>query len=153
MSQRWCWATLLVAAACAKPAPQPGPIMDPGRLTPDFEIQFTRSADAWTRGDLEAFMRDYAPGDLPTYVNRGHLVRGYDAIRGLYAGRFAPGAERDSLRFEEFQVRSISDHQALLFGRYILYRNGNTTASGPFTLLMERMPEGWRILHDHSSRD
>jgi hypothetical protein len=26
-------------------------------------------------------------------------------------------------------------------------------AAGPFTLVMEQQPEGWRILHDHSSSD
>jgi ketosteroid isomerase-like protein len=37
--------------------------------------------------------------------------------------------------------------------RYVLYRNGETIASGPFTLVMERRPDGWKILHDHTSPD
>lgn len=152
MSYRWFLAAMLLSA-CA-PAPSPGaPTMDPGRLVPDFQAQFTRSAAAWNRGDLDAFMSDYAPGDLPTYVAGGHLVRGYDAIRSRYAPSFAPGARRDSLRIEELQVRPITDQYVLLTARYILFRGGSTTASGPFTLLMERRPEGWKILHDHSSSD
>jgi ketosteroid isomerase-like protein len=37
--------------------------------------------------------------------------------------------------------------------RYILRRGGTVSASGPFTLVIERRPAGWRILHDHSSSD
>jgi uncharacterized protein (TIGR02246 family) len=151
MSHRWVLAVLL-AGGCA-PSPPPGPVMDPGRIQPDFEIQFARAAAAWNRGDLDAFMSDYAPGDLPTYVSAGHLVRGFDAIRSHYAPAFAPGAQRDSLRVEELQVRTISDRFVLLSARYVLFRGGVTTASGPFTLLMEHRPEGWKILHDHSSSD
>lgn len=127
--------------------------MDPGRLVPDFQAQFTQEAAAWNRGDLDTFMGDYAPGDLPTYMAGGHLLRGFDEIRNYYAPRFAPGARRDSLRYEEFQVRPLTDRYVLLTARYILYHGGSTTASGPFTLLMERRPEGWKILHDHSSSD
>ena len=127
--------------------------MDPARLLPDFQVQFAHSAAAWNRGDLDAFMSDYAPGDLPTYVAAGHLVRGYEAIRSRYAPNFAVGARRDSLRIEELQVRPITDRYVLLTARYILHRGDTTTASGPFTLLMERRPEGWKILHDHSSSD
>jgi ketosteroid isomerase-like protein len=127
--------------------------MDPGRLLPDFQAQFSNEAAAWNRGDLDTFMSDYAPGDLPTYVARGHLVRGFDVIRSHYAPSFAPGARRDSLRIEEMQVRPITDRFVLLTARYILFRGDSTTASGPFTLLMERRPDGWKILHDHSSSD
>jgi ketosteroid isomerase-like protein len=153
MSHRWLLAAILVSA-CAAPSPSPGPpTMDPGRLLPSFQLQFASEAAAWNRGDLDAFMSDYAPGDLPTYVAGGHLVRGFDAIRSRYAPRFAPGARRDSLRIEELQVRPITDRYVLLTARYILFRGDSTTASGPFTLLMERRPEGWKILHDHSSSD
>lgn len=138
---------------CASPQPKPVAIMDPGRLEHDFQAQFARSAAAWNRGDLDGFMSDYAADSLPTFVAGGHLIRGHDAIRARYAPLFAPGAQRDSLRFEEMSVRRITDRFVLVSARYVLYRNGATTASGPFTLLMERQPEGWKILHDHSSSD
>ena len=152
MPHRW----LLVAAltsGCAAPATTPAPHMDPGHLASGIESQFARSARAWNAGNLDAFMADYAPDTLPTYFAEGHLVRGFDFIRSQYAPRFAPGARRDSLRFEEFNVRPFTNGFALVTARFILYRNGATTASGPFTLLMEHRPEGWKILHDHSSSD
>jgi ketosteroid isomerase-like protein len=42
---------------------------------------------------------------------------------------------------------------ALLTARYVLHRGGATTSSGPFTLVMQRQSDGWRILHDHTSSD
>lgn len=144
--------TLLLAVACSRgPAPSPAP--DPAGLTRQLEAQFGRSAEAWNRGDLDAFMSDYAADTLPTFISRGHLRRGFDFIRSNYEPQFRPGARRDSLRFEEFHVRPITADYALVTARFILYRNGRTTASGPFTLLLQHRPEGWRILHDHSSSD
>lgn len=152
MSHRW----LLLGAlglGCAQPAQRPEPSIDPGRLGGSIQQQLMRSAQAWNRGDLDAFMSDYAPDSLPTFVAGGHLHRGFDWIRNRYAPSFAPGAARDSLRFEEFDVRPITDGFALVTARYVLYSNGRTSASGPFTLLMQQRPEGWRILHDHTSSD
>jgi beta-aspartyl-peptidase (threonine type) len=152
MPYRW----LLLAAigsGCASPAPRPEPSIDPGRLRGSLQEQFFRSAQAWNRGDLDAFMSDYAPDSLPTVVAEGHLRRGFDYIRSRYAAQFAPGATRDSLRFEEFTIRPLTAEFALVTARYVLYSNGRTSASGPFTLLMQLRPEGWKILHDHTSRD
>jgi uncharacterized protein (TIGR02246 family) len=152
MSYRW----LLVAVlgfGCTQPAQRPEPSIDPGRLSGSIQQQFMRSAQAWNRGDLEAFMADYAPDSLPTFVADGHLERGYDYIRSRYAPLFAPGTTRDSLRFEEFRVRPVTEGFALVTARYVLYANGRTTSSGPFTLLLQQRPEGWKILHDHTSSD
>jgi beta-aspartyl-peptidase (threonine type) len=98
-------------------------------------------------------MSDYAPESTTTYVDGRRSRAGIDFIRGVYAPRFSPGATRDSLHFEEVEVRPLSPTLALVTARYILQREDEITASGPFTLVMERRPEGWRILHDHSSRD
>lgn len=152
MSHRWLFLAAL-SVGCTQPAPRPEPNIDPGRLTGSLETQFLRAAQAWNRGDLDAFMSDYAPGSLPTYVTGGHVVQGFDQIRSHYAPAFEPGARRDSLRFEEFKIRPIADRFALVTARYILYSNGRTSASGPFTVLLEQRPEGWKILHDHSSSD
>lgn len=115
--------------------------------------QFDRSAKAWNAGDLAGFLSDYAEGTETGFVSGGKLRKGYDFIRANYAPRFAPGAERDSLRFEDFDVRPLRPDLAIIFARYVLYRNGATTSSGPFTLVMERQRAGWRILHDHTSSD
>ncbi len=98
-------------------------------------------------------MSDYAPESTTTYVDGRRSRAGFDFIRGVYAPRFAAGAQRDSLHFEEIEVRPLSPSLALVTARFILQRGSEITASGPFTLVMEQRPQGWKILHDHSSSD
>jgi beta-aspartyl-peptidase (threonine type) len=115
--------------------------------------QLERAAKDWNRGDLDGFLSDYAPESTTTFVDGRRARHGFDFIRERYARWFAPDARRDSLHFEEVEARPLSPTLALVTARYILERNGATTSSGPFTLVMERRPEGWKILHDHSSSD
>jgi ketosteroid isomerase-like protein len=98
-------------------------------------------------------MSDYAAESTTTYVDGRRARGGFDFIRGVYAPRFSAGAKRDSLSFEELEVRPLSATIALVTARFILQRQNQITASGPFTLVMERRPEGWKILHDHTSSD
>jgi uncharacterized protein (TIGR02246 family) len=144
---------LALLVACSSPPPSPPPLQDRAALTSSFQEQFARSADAWNRGDLDAFLSDYAADGLTSFVSGGHLHQGMDFIRQHYAPRFAPGASRDSLRFEEFDVRPLSPTLSLVTARFILHNTEGTTASGPFTLVMERRSDGWKILHDHTSTD
>ena len=140
-------------AACTHPGPDHAWLPDRQALTGLIVAQLNRSAQDWNRGDLESFLSDYAPDSLPTFFAQGHLHRGLDFIRAHYAPRFAPGATRDSLRFEEIDARPLSPTLALVTARFVLVHGGQTTASGPFTLVMEQRPDGWKILHDHSSSD
>jgi beta-aspartyl-peptidase (threonine type) len=144
---------LALTGACAAPAMRLTPLPDAVLLTDTLVAQFVRSADAWNRGDLDAFVGDYARDPETGFVSGGHLRRGYSWIRENYAPRFVSGARRDSLRFEEFNVRPLAPAVALVTARFILFSGGRTTASGPFTLIMERRPDGWKILHDHTSSD
>lgn len=145
--------TVLAGTGCGHPAPAAAPLPERTALTATLQAQFARSAADWNRGDLDGFVSDYAPDSGTTFIAAGHLRHGFAFIRENYAPRFAAGARRDSLRFEEFEVRPLSPSLALVTARYILFRNGETTASGPFTLVMESRPDGWKILHDHSSSD
>lgn len=153
--------TLVVAglvAACA-PAAQTGApasasLADARALTDTIRAQFARSAEAWNRGDLDGFMEDYARDSTTSYVAGGHLRQGYGTIRSNYARNyFAPGKTRGTLSFEEFNVRPLSPTLALVFARFRLEDGGQVTGSGPFTIVMERRADGWKILHDHSSGD
>jgi uncharacterized protein (TIGR02246 family) len=122
-------------------------------LTDTVVAQLNRAANDWNRGDLNAFLSDYAPESTTTFVDGRRARHGIDFIRQNYTPWFAPGARRDSLRFEEVEVRPLSRILALVTARFLLERGGQTTRSGPFTLVMERQSQGWKIIHDHSSSD
>jgi beta-aspartyl-peptidase (threonine type) len=151
--------TLFLAAALtacrtgAGPAAAVAPRLDAAALTEQMRQQLDRSARDWNRGDLDGFVSDYAAESTTTFVDGFRPRHGFDFIRSRYSRRFRPGVERDSLHFEEIAARPLSPSLALVTGRFFLQRADTTTASGPFTLVMERRPEGWRILHDHTSSD
>jgi uncharacterized protein (TIGR02246 family) len=149
--------TLLLAAAITACQTDGKPGSGQASSTADLAAQITsqldRAAADWNRGDLEAFLSDYAPESTTTFVDGRRARHGFDFIRQNYAPRFAPGARRDSLHFEEIEARSLGPDFALVTARFVLMRDRQVTASGPFTLVMQQRPGGWRILHDHSSSD
>ncbi|HEX9630928.1 MAG TPA: nuclear transport factor 2 family protein [Gemmatimonadales bacterium] len=141
-------AILLIAGAlgCAPAAAPP-----PDDPTPELERLMRRSAESWNAGDLDGFLITYARDSATTFVTSRGPVYGFEAIRGRYAARFEPGAERDSLTFTEFTVRMLGGNYVLSTARYVLARGDSVTATGPFTVIWERRPEGWRMIHDHTS--
>jgi ketosteroid isomerase-like protein len=110
-----------------------------------------RSAADWNRGDLDAFMADYMPGETTTYIGRNGVLHGPEAIRWVYAPRFAPGGVRDSLSFENLEVDLLAPNVAHAIAYYVLSRGDSTVARGPTSLVMGRVEGRWRIVHDHSS--
>ncbi|MBX9927413.1 MAG: DUF4440 domain-containing protein [Gemmatimonadaceae bacterium] len=137
----------VVALAAARPHPQQDVA---GRARAEIPAMMARSAVHWNAGQLDAFMADYT--DSATFVARKGIIRGRDAIRGVYAARFAPGAQRDSLSFEMLDIDPLGPSTAHVVARYLLHRGDSLTSSGPTSLLMRRSPAGrWRIAHDHSS--
>lgn len=131
-------------------APQP----DTRALEGEIDSMLTASAGAWNAGDLEGFLDDYSAGPGMTFLGGSGRIRGIDEVRERYrASYWAPGTARDSLRFEDVEVRPLGPDHALATGRYVLHdpAEGATSATGWFTLVLEREAGGWRIVHDHSS--
>jgi ketosteroid isomerase-like protein len=144
---RWTWSVLLLVACSA-------PKIIPGDPQAEITAMLERSARDWNRGDLAGFMSDYAPDSLTSYVSGRHVQYGwqplYDRYRTTY---FAPGKFRDSLGFAEVRVRPLTLDLALCTARFQLSRGDSVTASGPFTLLLQKRGDRWLILHDHTSAD
>jgi uncharacterized protein (TIGR02246 family) len=113
-----------------------------------------RSAAAWNRGDLATFMDDYARDSTLTYVSRGRADTGWQALYdGYQRNYFAPGTSRDSLTFTDVRVHALAPDLAYATARFRLLRGDSVTASGPFTLVLERRDGRWLILHDHTTQD
>ncbi len=130
---------------------QSGP-SDPAVLARDVERLLAEAAAAWNRGDLEGFVSTYAVEPTTTFVSGGEVRHGFEWIRRNYAPRFAPGAARDSLRFERLETRALGSGHALATAHYVLFAGDSTTATGVFTLVMRRVGDRWLMIHDHTSR-
>ncbi|NNM03862.1 MAG: DUF4440 domain-containing protein, partial [Gemmatimonadetes bacterium] len=63
------------------------------------------SAASWNGGDLDGFMDDYWRSDDLTFSGGTGVTRGWESVRTRYLDTYwAPGASRDSLRFEGIEV-------------------------------------------------
>jgi ketosteroid isomerase-like protein len=145
---RGTWRLAVLAAACAAPKASFG---DPPT---EIAAMLRRAAADWNRGDLTGFMSDYAPDSLTSYVSGGHVQYGWQKLYDRYrVAYFAPGKTRDSLTFEEVRVRPLTIDLALCTARFLLRRGDSVTASGPFTLVLQKRGDRWYILHDHTSAD
>jgi ketosteroid isomerase-like protein len=55
-----------------------------------------------------------------------------------------------ALTFSDLEITLLSPDAAVVLGRWNLKR-ANDQPHGRFTLIFKRTPEGWRIVHDHTS--
>jgi ketosteroid isomerase-like protein len=107
---------------------------------------------AWNRGDIRAFMEAYAGSDETTFVGKT-VTRGRTAILDDYLKRYTSRERMGTLEFSEIEVRPLCAEFASVLGRWQLTRapaaGGN--AGGRFTLVMRKLPAGWKIVLDHTS--
>jgi beta-aspartyl-peptidase (threonine type) len=123
----------------------------------DVVAVLERQRDAWNRGDLEGYMDGYLRSPDLVFTSGGGVRRGWDETLARYRARYgaAPGA-MGRLGFEILDVRPLgaapaaAPTAAVVLGRWEL--TGTPEAGGGvFTVVMERTPSGWRIVHDHTS--
>jgi beta-aspartyl-peptidase (threonine type) len=106
---------------------------------------------AWNRGDLEEFMAGYWSSPDLTFFSAGTRTQGWEATLERYRKRYlSEGQEMGRLTFSELTVDVLAPDGAVVRGRWQLVRSKDRPG-GLFTLLFRRFPEGWRIVHDHTS--
>lgn len=140
------------AAACQSTPPAGGPAPAGGHDGAAIREVLEKSTEEWNRGNLEGFVLPY--DTVATFVGGRGLLRGRGAIRQRYAeSYFRTGTPTGVLAFRDLEVQMLGRDHALVIGRYVVSdrASGQEAATGLFSLTMVRRPEGWRILHDHSS--
>ena len=150
---RFAAAIAALVVGCARATP-PSSVVSPDvarSARAEIAATFAHGARAWNAGDLDDFLSDYYPDTSTTYIARRGVLHGVEAIRGAYASRFGPGAQRDSLHFENLEVDVLAPGLANAIAWYVLMRGDSVTARGPTSLLMRKHDGRWRIVHDHSS--
>ena len=108
-------------------------------------------ATAWNRGDLEGFMQGYWRSPKLTFSSGSDVTRGWDATLERYKKRYrSEGAEMGKLTFSNLEIEPLGPDAALVRGHWQLIRTKDKPG-GIFTLIFRKFPEGWRIIHDHTS--
>jgi ketosteroid isomerase-like protein len=128
------------------------PAFDAGAAAAAVRAVLAEQVTAWNRGDLEAFMQGYVQTDSLRFASGGTVQRGWQTTLDRYRRTYPDGQAMGTLAFEDLDVRILGPRWAVVFGRWQLAREaGLPDLGGLFTLLFERRPEGWRIVHDHTS--
>jgi len=104
---------------------------------------------AWNRGDIAEFMAYYWESPDLTFQSGGRRLYGWQSLMDRYRTSYG-GEKMGRLTFEDLEINILSDQHAYALGRYRLnYPREEKT--GVFTIILRRFPQGWRIIHDHSS--
>jgi len=105
---------------------------------------------AWNEGNIEAFMQGYNKSDSLRFASGGNVTYGWQTTLDRYLKGYPDKSIMGQLTFSEIDIKLISNTSALAFGKWELERDGDHPW-GLFTLIFQQTPEGWRIVHDHTS--
>ena len=106
--------------------------------------------DAWNKGDIDGFMNGYARSASTVFISEDTIRRGWRTVRDRYKKKYSSRAKMGILTFSDLEITLLSSDSAVASGRWQLKRSNNQPY-GRFTLILRRLREGWRIVHDHTS--
>jgi ketosteroid isomerase-like protein len=131
-----------IAAAAGKAVEEP------------IRVVLGQQEQAWNRGDLEGYMQGYWKSPDLMFYSGGTVTRGWEATLERYRRRYkSEGKEMGRLDFTEDMIEMLGAVSAVGRGRWNLTLSDGRKLTGLYTVILKRLPEGWRIVHDHSSSE
>ena len=150
-----CLATCLAAASLglsARVSAQAGAVGSGSSPAGAITAVLTKSAADWNRGDLDAFATSYK--NSPDILFHGRKIsRGYAQMLASYQTGYSTRAKMGTLSFSDLQVQPLDDRFATTTGHFHLERTaeGGGNADGYFLLVLEKTPDGWKIVRDDTT--
>lgn len=120
--------------------------------SPEAEIEalIEQQAADWNDGDIDAFMNVYWKSEQLTFSSGGEISRGFDATLARYKKRYPTSVEMGKLTFSELEFLPLDTSAMQVLGVWNLKRD--LPIGGRFTLIFRHFPDGWKIVHDHTSK-
>ena len=109
-----------------------------------------KQQEAWNQGDVDTFLQGYWRSPELTFSGTGGIARGWDGVLARYKEHYPNREAMGKLEFSDLGIRFLGKNAALVLGHWHLTRQKGDVG-GVFSLVFERFPEGWRIIHDHTS--
>jgi len=110
--------------------------------------------DAWNRYDLQAFMAGYWNSPKLTFFSGAQRTSGWQGALDRYRKTYqSQGKEMGKLEFSGLQIEPLASDAAFVRGEWHLTMSDGKTPHGLFTLVFRRFPDGWKIIHDHTSAE
>jgi ketosteroid isomerase-like protein len=125
-----------------------------GNDTKAIDHVLRKQQEAWNRHDLEGFMAGYWNSPELTFFSGGKEQHGWQATMERYLANYAsPGHEMGKLEFSNLRVEVLSQASAFVRGSWRVTMSDGRAPHGLFTLVFRKFPEGWKIVHDHTSAE
>lgn len=143
---------LIYLPACRSAAAQSGG--EYGNETKAIEHVLHKQQEAWNRHDLEGFMSGYWNSSGLTFFSGAKESDGWQATMDRYLATYSsPGHQMGTLEFSGLRVEVLGQQGAFVRGAWKLTMSDGKTPHGLFTLVFRKFPEGWKIVHDHTSAE
>ena len=107
-------------------------------------------AQAWNSGDIQGYMQGYWKSDSLLFTSGGTIQRGWKATLEKYKHSYDTKEKMGKLDFSDLEIYLLSPTSAWVLGHWELQRTTDHP-SGVFTLILRKFPDGWKIIHDHTS--
>jgi ketosteroid isomerase-like protein len=118
----------------------------------DIRHLLAGQVEAWNKGDLEGFMNGYWHSPDLTFFSGTTITQGWEPTLQRYRQRYkGEGKEMGRLEFLDLNVDLLDRNAAVVTGKWQLAMSDGKKPGGLFTLILKKMPVGWRIVHDHTS--
>lgn len=128
------------------------PLAFPQTSASAIQTVIEQQQSAWNRHDLEGFMSGYWNSSELTFFSGAHESKGWQAALDRYKKNYqSPGHEMGRLEFTNLRIEMLAPDAAFVRGEFQLTMSDGKTPHGLFTLIFKKFPEGWKIIHDHSS--
>ncbi|HXA82704.1 MAG TPA: DUF4440 domain-containing protein [Methylomirabilota bacterium] len=105
----------------------------------------------WNNGNIRGFMAGYWNSSELTFAGTRGFTRGWQPVMARYEKTYEDKAAMGTLDFSELEIRQLGPNAALVLGKWHLQRQAGDIG-GIFTLVFQKFPEGWRIIHDHTTQ-
>jgi len=139
----------IFVAATGKPHSASDKASDTGRAA--ILAVLTAQQSDWNKGDIRGFMGGYWNSPDLTFAGTRGFTRGWQPVLARYEKSYADKAAMGTLDFSELEIRQLAPDAALVLGKWHLHRQAGDVG-GIFTLVFQKFPEGWRIVHDHTTQ-
>jgi hypothetical protein len=106
---------------------------------------------SWNKGDLPGFMEGYWQSPELSFFSGNVKTAGWQATLERYRKKYqGENKEMGQLTFKDLSIEMLGTEHALVRGRFQLQMK-ESAPTGLFSLVVKKLPAGWRIIHDHTS--
>jgi ketosteroid isomerase-like protein len=122
-----------------------------GPIAQAIESMLHAQASAWNEGDLDQFMDHYWKSEDLTFSSGGKTTRGWSATLDRYHQRYPTREQMGQLQFDNLEITPLGNEAALVLGQWRVKRSPDAL-NGNFSLVVRKLNDQWKIVHDHTSR-